>query len=141
VNKKECFKCYRTLPLTEFYRHKQMSDGYLNKCKECNKIDVRANREKNIEYYREYDRKRGNRLPPGYQKEYQAKFPIKRRAVNMVSKAISGKKLFKEPCEVCGSEDHVHAHHDDYAKPLNVRWLCAAHHRQWHLANGEGLNG
>jgi len=141
VSKKECFKCRKTLPLTEFYKHKHMRDGHVNKCKRCNKIDVKANREKNIDYYREYDRGRGYRQTPEYNKEYRQKFPTKYRAVSLVSKAVRDKKLFKEPCETCGSEDRVHAHHDDYAKPLNVRWLCAAHHSQWHLENGEGKNG
>jgi hypothetical protein len=44
------------------------------------------------------------------------------------------------PCEVCRTTEKIHAHHDDYAKPLNVRWLCSAHHSQWHAKNGEALN-
>ncbi len=58
----------------------------------------------------------------------------------MVNNAIRGKKLFKEPCEVCGCTDKIHAHHDDYDKPLDVRWLCSAHHSQWHAKNGTALN-
>jgi hypothetical protein len=36
-------------------------------------------------------------------------------------------------CEVCG-EAATAAHHDDYSKPLDVRYLCAAHHTDWHRA-------
>jgi ribosomal protein S27AE len=56
-----------------------------------------------------------------------------------VAYAIKIESLKKEPCEVCGCEK-VHAHHDDYDKPLNVRWLCTIHHNEWHSKNGEGKN-
>lgn len=141
MDKKVCFKCQKTLPLTEFYKHSQMADGRLNKCKECNKRDVRDNRKSNIEYYREYDKKRGNRQTNEYRKKYREDYPNKYKARTMVNNAISGGKLFREPCEICGSKRSVHAHHDDYSKPLNIRWLCAAHHSQWHAANGEAKNG
>jgi hypothetical protein len=47
-------------------------------------------------------------------------------------------KLQRQPCEICG-EAKVEAHHDDYSKPLQVRWLCPPHHRDVHKASGEPL--
>lgn len=40
-------------------------------------------------------------------------------------------KVKKLPCEVCG-DLVVHGHHEDYTKPLAVRWLCKLHHLQLH---------
>jgi hypothetical protein len=37
---KKCFKCGITKSLDEFYKHKQMKNGRLNKCKECTKKDT-----------------------------------------------------------------------------------------------------
>lgn len=51
-----------------------------------------------------------------------------------VQKAIQDGKLIREPCEICG-ESPAHGHHDDYGKPLAVRWLCRSHHREWHRQN------
>jgi len=142
---KKCFKsnCHKhgeEQPFSEFYKHKQMADGYLGKCKTCTKKDVTENRNKNIEHYRLYDRDRGCRQLPEYQTQYRTRKPNAYKAIIMVNNAKRDGKLFEESCEICGSNNRIHAHHDDYLKPLNVRWLCAAHHKQWHRDNGEALN-
>lgn len=58
---KRCFKCGRVLPLTEFYKHPQMGDGHLNKCKDCTKKDVHENYEHNLskDGYLDKERARG----------------------------------------------------------------------------------
>ena len=137
---KKCFACNQEKEINEYYRHPAMLDGHTNKCKECTKSQARKNRKQHIEYYREYDKKRGNRLEKDHCRLWRAKYPNKYKAQTMVGNAIRGKKLFRQPCDVCGSQENIHAHHNDYLKPLNVTWLCAAHHRQWHIVNGEAEN-
>ncbi len=64
------------------------------------------------------------------------------RAHAAVQKAIAKGELRRpEVCEVCGEKPKgrakIHAHHKDYAKPLDVEWLCPRCHRQV----GPGENG
>lgn len=54
---------------------------------------------------------------------------IQLKANKEAQKAIKKGLLIRKPCEVCGAEK-VHAHHEDYLKPLEVRWLCPKHHYQ-----------
>ena len=44
-------------------------------------------------------------------------------------------KLIQKPCEVCG-DAKSQMHHDDYSKPLDVRWFCRRHHLDHHMAHG-----
>lgn len=41
---KKCFKCGTEKPLDEFYVHKMMGDGHLNKCKACTRKDAEERR-------------------------------------------------------------------------------------------------
>lgn len=64
-------------------------------------------------------------------KKYRAKNPDKRNAHLTLASAVRHNAILKQPCEICG-EIKVHAHHDDYSKPLAVRWLCRQHHLEQH---------
>ena len=89
---------------------------------------VRAYREANLELVQERDRKRERRDTPY----------VKALARRLVRDAVASGQLAPEPCEKCGLDldekrfadgrRRVQAHHDDYSKPLDVRWLCTACH-------------
>lgn len=138
MSEKRCFKCGETKPLTDFYKHPRMADGHVNKCKTCNKSDVWHHRKDNIERIREYDRERSKR-PERVAKtqrntaEYREKYPERYAANTAVNNALRSGELEKWPCLCCG-DDKVEAHHPDYSSPLSVVWLCAAHHKEIHLA-------
>ena len=52
---------------------------------------------------------------------------LRKEAHKLATKGVINGTIQKKPCEVCGKIDAV-AHHDDYLKPLDVRWLCRTHH-------------
>jgi hypothetical protein len=138
TTEKTCFKCGAEKPLAEFYKHKRMADGHLNKCKECTKSDVHKHRHgKGRERVLTYDRERGSRMTADDLRAYRAKNPEKYAAHRAVTNAVKHGQLVRaDACEGCGSDFAVEGHHDDYSKPLEVRWLCAACHKQWHSRYG-----
>lgn len=38
--------------------------------------------------------------------------------------AKTGKIDRHDECEICGASENIQAHHDDYAKPFDVVWVC-----------------
>lgn len=150
--KKPCKQCGQDVRLADYYRHPRTADGYLAVCKSCHRANVKSNRAANVEYYREFDRARANlphrvaareayaQTPEGKaaggraKRRYTERNPVKRAAVNKVNNALRDGQLTRQPCEVCGAE-RAQAHHDDYSKPLDVRWLCTTHHAEWHKHN------
>ena len=55
----------------------------------------------------------------------------KRYAHGQVQIALREARIERGACEVCGAPD-AQAHHDDYDRPLDVRWLCTEHHAVEH---------
>lgn len=94
---------------------------------------------------RAYDRERAKSNPERRAQifsrlsEFAARSPIARAAHIKTGNAIRDGRLKKGACENCGSV-RVLAHHDDYLKPLQVRWLCQPCHVRWHIAHGPGLH-
>lgn len=58
--------------------------------------------------------------------------PEKRRAHHAVEQALKSGKLSRLNCEHCGANRHLDAHHEDYSKPLDVKWMCRSCHLKAH---------
>ena len=83
------------------------------------KLINRKTHERNVEKKREYH--------IGYVRENR----VKRNAQNMARYNKRMGRIDQKPCLVCGLLPSE-MHHDDYSKPLEVKWLCPMHHRRVH---------
>lgn len=123
-----CTICRKELPLNSdnFYKVKTVGFyGFSYTCKDCQK-ETRRNRKRPGRYL-----KRKNYYL-AYQKEWAKKNKNKVSASIIVNQAIKKGTLKRLPCGICG-DPKSHGHHEDYNKPLDVKWLCSKHHRLEHL--------
>lgn len=70
-------------------------------------------------------------VPRSPSRAWAAADPRRPAAHLAVHEALRTGRLKRRPCEKCGARK-AHAHHDDYDRPLAVRWLCPLHHRAEH---------
>ena len=155
---KICTKCGVTKTSDEFAKHSATKDGLQCECKQCkakryldNRENIRASQKVEWIAYADQNREVLNeksRVRRLHTKEkdaaYRAQFNIecapKIAAKNAIWSHLLTGRLERKPCEMCGC-NKADAHHDDYAKPLDVRWLCRKHHARWHSEHGEAPNG
>lgn len=119
-----CNKC-----ALERERKRRIEKGITTLHCECGNLKASARRlrcdacqkEKNLQKYRE-DAKKYRESENGYKEDVR----------KLVAFALRRNLLKKQPCEICATTEKVEAHHDDYSKPLEVRWLCQTHHQEHH---------
>lgn len=95
---KKCFKCGLIKPITDFYKHPKTADGYLGKCKECAKNDVRISYEDNIKdiEYLEKERLRGRVKYDKYKYKNKVQHPENRSTAENLRKQgidLTGKEI------------------------------------------------
>ena len=65
--------------------------------------------------------------------------PEARRAHRRVAYAVdTGRLVRPHQCDQCGAEGKMEGAHSDYARPLDVRWLCRSCHVRWDAADPKG---
>ena len=121
---KVCKKCGIEKPLTEFYKHPSMGDGYLGKCKDCTKDDVhRLYMDKiNDPSFVENERTRGR---DKYHRLYSGIKHPKRHPENG-----STRRYFENNGVIMDAEYEVH--HWNYNYPHNAFVLTGREHSRLH---------
>ncbi len=128
------------LPLTdhEFVFGAPNFCALLSKLK-CTTAHAGGRKARRKEYLRKYTAsERGKAVMRAYDERNRPK----KRAYNKMRNALKYGDIVKaDACESCGAGGKLDGHHDDYSKPLEVRWLCRPCHKTWHRVNGKALNG
>lgn len=138
MSSKPCICCGVMKPRDDYYAHSMMADGCLNKCKPCVRAAVTANRQAKADYYRAYDlerAKRPERIAAAGKifARWRAQNPERRAAQVKLGYAVRSGRVIPWPvCALPECDQKPEAHHPDYSQPLDVVWLCPAHHKQAH---------
>lgn len=135
---KTCRKCppeKGLQPLSAFYVNAKMVDGYFSECKECVKTRVKKRYRETLPEQHAYEATR-NAKPErkaalsAQSAVHREANPLKYKARTAVGNALRDGRLVRGPCRHCGETRRVQAHHDDYSKPLDVKWECFSCHRE-----------
>jgi predicted Zn-dependent protease len=127
---KACKRCGAEKPLADFYKN----DSSCKRCR-CDLVTKRRRENPAVQAYERCRAKQPHRraLSISQTKKWRAEHKEKYIAQNAVNNAIRDRRLNRGThCQQCNSEEWLHAHHDDYTKPLEVRWLCAMCHHRHH---------
>ena len=72
-----------------------------------------------------------------YKQIQKQRYPVRIKAREAAAWAVRSGKIPRRACEICGNKN-VQLHHDDYSRPLEIRFLCSKHHREIHNGRGVG---
>jgi protein-arginine kinase activator protein McsA len=115
---KRCAKCGTSEALHKgsSYTRKSGEKVQLYICRPCNNARIRFYRHEHNGMQKQYEASQ----------RYLAKHPGRTKLYQQCH------KIPMKPCESCGSTKTVDRHHDDYRKPLEIRFLCRLCHKKHH---------
>jgi hypothetical protein len=76
---------------------------------------------------------KSQRKKPSRQERWRDRNPLAAWAHSALRSAVKRGIVVRRPCEVCGAEP-ADAHHADYSRPADVRFLCRRCHKAEHRA-------
>jgi hypothetical protein len=135
---KVCSSCKVEKSKSDFQVRRESKDGLTASCKACLKIrDRNRENESRRQKRREYQKtEAGKQAHKRAMDAYHKRYPMKYVSHIITGNAIrDGKLIQANECSVCKSTEKIEGHHDDYTKPLEVRWLCESCHKEWHRHN------
>jgi hypothetical protein len=128
MDTKMCGTCGELKDSSKFYKRAASGDGLAACCKDCQRVyDIARRDDPDRKAYREAMRPKYAHKQTEYNTSWRKRNPEKYKAHIILNNAVRDGKIIKGACEECQSPE-VEAHHDDYTKPLEVRWLCPKHH-------------
>jgi len=132
-----CKKCGIKKPDSGFDKNKTYKSGFSSCCITCrrayDKVRNKLPHRSRVAYSKTV---RGRAVNNAGCKKWRNSHRLESSVQQKLRRAVKSGRVDKHPCEVCG-DVKVHGHHDDYSKPLSVRWLCHKHHREHHLKERE----
>lgn len=144
---KKCKKCEIEKDEQDFNKWYKKSgcNGFRSYCKSCESLINKDYRDKKRDELKEKRRRRTGSTPRQLctdplkkirnEQMYRSvkKYPEKTAARQFLSSYIRMGKMIKPSiCERCLEEKKVEGHHEDYTKPLDVKWLCKRCHTDIH---------
>lgn len=137
---KKCFKCNEVKVLTEFYAHKQMGDGHLNKCKDCTKRDTQRRLEEKLKdpvfVENEQARHREKYYRLGYKEKHKPSKEDKKRTMDIYKtkypEKIKAKILLGKKLKLSHSDNEFHHWSYNIEHAIDVIELHYRHHAKAH---------
>jgi len=128
----QCTTCKEWKPEDEYYHDTRTANGLKSQCRKCHtQTGIKTRNPENAKRLnREYMRRARQSNPAKYrdrERDASRERPKneKTKTREILNNAVATGRIIRPTnCSQCGRLRRITAHHDDYSKPLQVRWLC-----------------